>query len=43
MDTQWLKHLVSKNIGKNVGGFSLPIVALYLMKDQVEKWGAEVV
>ena len=43
MDTQWLKHLVSKNIGENIGNVSSPMVAPYLVKDQVKKWGVEVV
>ena len=34
---------MSKNINKNVGSFFLPTVATYLVKDQVEKWGAKVV
>ena len=43
MDAQQLKHLVFKNIGENVGSFSLPTVVTYLTKDQVEKWSAKVV
>lgn len=31
-----------KNIGENVGSFSLPTVVTYLVKDQVEKWSVEV-
>ena len=43
MGTQWLKHLVSKNIGRNVGNFSLSTMATYLVNGQVEKWRAKVV
>lgn len=43
MGTQPLKYLMCQNIGENVGSFSLPIMATYLMKDHIEKWGVEVV
>ena len=43
MGTQRLKQLVSKNIGESIGSFSLPTMATYSMKDQIKKWGAEVV
>lgn len=43
MGTQYLKYLVSKDIGKHLGSFSIPIVATYVVKDQVEKWSDEVV
>jgi hypothetical protein len=43
MGTLRLKHLVSEKIGENVGLFEPPSVASYLVKNQVEKWGAEVV
>ena len=43
MGTQRLKRWVCKNIGKNIGILPLPTMATYLVKDQVEKWGVEVV
>ena len=43
MNTQQLKHLLSKNIGENIGGFSLPTMVTYLLQKQVEKRGVEVV
>lgn len=41
--TLGLKHMVAKKIGENVVDFELPSVATYLVKDEVEKWGASVV
>lgn len=43
MDTQQLKHSVSKNIGGIIEIFSLPTLATYLVKNKVEKWDVEVV
>lgn len=43
MGTLRLKHIVVEKIGENVGNFKLPIVATFVVKDLVEKWGASMV